>query len=108
LIDAALDELEARFREHERLVSPTLDHILAGGHLLLMTNCGPLDVLGFIGKGKRYEELAESSVTIAVGDLSVRVLDLAALIDEKRALGRDKDRAVIALLEAVLKHQRGG
>lgn len=105
---AALDDLQARFREHEQSISPTLEHILAGGHLLLMTNCGPLDVLGFIGKGKRYEDLAGSSSMIAVGGRSVRVLGLAALIEEKRALGRDKDRAVIALLESVLNRSRGG
>ena len=76
------------------------------GHLLLMTNCGPLDVLGFIGGGKRFEDVAESAERMAIGDLRVRVLSLEALIEEKNALGRDKDRAALRVLEALVA-QRG-
>jgi hypothetical protein len=36
----------------------------------------------------------------------VRVLDLEALIEEKKTLGRDKDLAVVRLLEAVLRRRR--
>lgn len=53
---AALGALEARYREHSE-IKPTRDDLLAGGHLLLMTNSGPLDVLGFIGRGKRFEDV---------------------------------------------------
>jgi hypothetical protein len=102
---AVFEALEARYREHGAL-QPTRDDVLAGGHLLLMTNSGPLDVLGFIGGGKRYEDVANATATIAVGDLSVRVLGIEALIDEKKALGRDKDLAVVRLLEAVLRRSR--
>ena len=100
----ALVALEARFREHGAL-RPTRDDVLAGGHLLLMTNSGPLDILGFIGNHKRYEDFAGAMSTIAVGDLSVRVLRIEALIEEKKALGRDKDLAVVRLLEAVLRRR---
>lgn len=102
---AALRELQARFREQTQEIAPTLDDILAGGHLLLMTDSGPLDVLGFVGKGKRYEDLSASSRALLVGDLNVRVLELATLIEEKKALGRAKDLAVIALLESVLRRE---
>jgi hypothetical protein len=103
---AVLDALEARYREHGTL-RPTRDDLLAGGHLLLMTNSGPLDVLGFIGNGNRYEDVADAISTIAIGDLSVRVLGIERLIEEKKALGRDKDLAAVRLLEAVLR-RRGG
>jgi hypothetical protein len=56
----ALSELEARYREQEMLLKPTQDDIMAGGHMLLMTRAGPLDVLGFIGDGQRYEDLQSS------------------------------------------------
>ena len=102
---AVLEELDARYREHGDR-RPTRDDLLAGGHLLLMTNSGPLDVLGFIGNGKRYEDVAGDTATMAIGDLSVRVLELEALIAEKRALGRDKDFAMVRLLEAVLRRRR--
>ena len=101
----ALNMLEARYREHATL-RPTPADLEAGGHLLLMTNCGPLDVLGFIGGGKRFEDVAESADKMAIGDLLVRVLSLESLIEEKKALGRDKDRAAVRVLEALLAQRK--
>jgi hypothetical protein len=101
----ALAELDARYREHRDL-RPTREDLAAGGHLLLITDSGPLDVLGFIGGGKRYEDVASSAVRLPVGELSLRVLPLEDLIAEKKALGRDKDLAVVGLLEAVLSRRR--
>jgi hypothetical protein len=101
----ALTMLEARYREHATL-RPTPADLEAGGHLLLMTNCGPLDVLGFIGGGKRFEDVAESADKMTIGDLLVRVLSLESLIEEKKALGRDKDRSAVRLLEAVLAQRK--
>jgi precorrin-2 methylase len=100
-----LAELDARYREQAHL-RPTRDDLSAGGHLLLMTNSGPFDVLGFISGGKRYEDVADSAVPLTVGNLSIRVLPLRALIDEKKALGREKDLAVVKLLEAVLSRSQ--
>jgi hypothetical protein len=102
---AALTVLEARFREHSRTIRPTKEDLLAGGHLWLMTNSGPLDVLGFIGQGKRYEDVSDAVAKIAVGKLSIRVLGIEALIEEKQALGRDKDQAGLRLLEAILRRR---
>ena len=79
--------------------------VLAGGHLLLMTNCGPLDVLGHLTGGKRYEDLAGSAPTMTVGDLAVRVLGVEALLEEKRTLGRPKDRAVAEMLAELLERE---
>lgn len=97
----ALEALDARYREHASL-RPTTADLEAGGHRLLITSAGPLDVHGFIGGGKRFEDVAASSDAMDIGDLTVRVLSLEALIEEKRALGRDKDGAALELLEAVL------
>ena len=44
-------------RPRHDVLRPTWDDLLVGGHLLLMTNSDPLDVLGFIGQGKRYEDV---------------------------------------------------
>ena len=104
-VAGALAALDARYREHGGL-RPSRDDVAAGGHLLLMTDSGPFDVRGFIGGGRRYEDVAGSAVTLAVGDLAVKVLPLVALIEEKKALGRDKDVAVLKLLEAVLARQQ--
>jgi len=102
-----LDELEACFREHQSIVRPTTDDIMAGGHLLLMTRAGPMDVLGFIGDGERYEDLVcvSSDVSMTVG--SFRVLNLEELIRQKKATNRPKDQAVLASLEEVLRRRNG-
>lgn len=102
---AALAALKARYREHTQEIRPTRDDIMAGGHLLLMTNSGPLDVLGFIGRGKRYDDVAKDVTTIDVDGLQIRVLNLRALIEDKRALGREKDQVMLRLLETVLRRQ---
>lgn len=103
----ALSELEARYREHEATLKPTKDDILAAGHMLLMTKAGPLDVLGFIGDRKRYEELISSSSEIGLAAGKTRVLDLEELIRQKEAVSRPKDRAVLDLLKEVLRRRRG-
>ena len=103
---AALNALNARFREHAGKLKPSAEDILAGGHLLLITDAGPLDVLGHLVDGKRYEDMTRRSSRIPVGDLTIQVLGLEALLDEKRALGRPKDRAVAELLEALLERER--
>lgn len=101
----ALLQLEARFREHRETIHPAIEDILAGGHLLLMTRAGPLDVLGIVGKKQRYEDLlsASSEIEMQVGRL--RVLNLEALIAEKKRMGRLKDKAAVELLEEVLRHR---
>ena len=106
-LQAALEALGAQYREHHKIVKPTRDDILAGGHLLLMTQAGPLDVLGFIGDSQRYEDLIEASseVTMSVGEF--RVLNLEELIQQKRAIDRPKDRAVVEILEEILRRQEG-
>lgn len=98
--------LDARYREHRDL-RPTPGDLAAGGHLLLTTDSGPLDLLGFIGGGKRYEDVVDSAQRISVGDLTIRVLPIEGLIADKQALGRDKDLAVVRILEAILNRQRG-
>jgi hypothetical protein len=75
----ALAQPDARYRER-RDVRPTVGDLAAGGHLLLMTDCGPFDVLGFIGGGKRYEDVVPDALTMSIGEVSLKVLSLPALI----------------------------
>ena len=49
---AALTKLEAIFRmQPERRISPNASHLASSGHVNLLTNCGPLDLLGTIVGG---------------------------------------------------------
>jgi hypothetical protein len=76
-------------------------------HSLLTTKSGALDSLGSVGQNLSYEDLPPHSEEIAVADgVSVWVLNLETLIKLKREAGRDKDLAVLPVLEAVLKEGR--
>ena len=79
----------------------------APGHQLLETANGDLDCLGSIDDGKSYDELIASTVPIKLsGDLTIRVLDLATLIEIKKRAGRPKDLAALPHLEATLRESR--
>ena len=102
-LSRALEDLDARYREHQSTIRPTKEDILAGGHLLLLTRAGPLDVLGFIGDKDRYEDLIDRSSEVAMTVGTFRVLDLEELVRQKKASDRAKDRAMLELLEEVLR-----
>jgi hypothetical protein len=100
----ALDDLDARYRDPAGRILRPDEHGLGGaGHHLLMTRCGPLDVLGQIGGAEGYERLLAESAIHTVGELSIRVLSLTALIRVKEKADRPKDRAVLAILRATLE-----
>ncbi len=100
---AALDGMDARYRDPAgRPLRPDTPALAGPGHHLLMTRCGPVDLLGAVGRGRSYEDLLPDAPAIELGGLSVRVLGLAALIRTKEETGRDKDRAVLGLLRKAL------
>jgi hypothetical protein len=72
----------------------------------LLTNAGPLDLLGAVGQGIGYSELLSHTTTLHLGtDLEVRVLSLEKLIELKEAIGRDKDTAVLSILKRTLEER---
>lgn len=104
---SALDELEAYYRDRPgRKLKPKLSHIASPGHQLLMTNAGPLDLLGTIGNKLSYGDLIKNTDILTVDDLTVRILSLPALIDIKEEVGRDKDKAVLAILKQTAKEKK--
>ena len=104
---AALADLEARYRgSNSRRSEPDRSHLSSPGHQLLMTRAGPLDFLGAIGSGRGYDELlAHSSETEVGAGLRIRVLNLEELIRSKEEAGREKDRAVLAILRRTLEER---
>jgi hypothetical protein len=84
------------------------DTIRRGLNFTLTTTFGDLDVLGEITGGGGYDALASRSSTIAAFGVEPRCLDLAALIEVKRAAGRPKDLEAIAELEALLEERDAG
>jgi predicted nucleotidyltransferase len=70
-----------------------------GLNFTLETSLGPLDLLGEIVGGGRYEDLLEHTIEVEVFGVRCHCLDLAALIRTKRAAGRPKDLEALAELE---------
>ncbi len=99
----ALAELDARYRDPAgRILRPEAAALAGPGHHLLMTRFGPLDVLGEIGAGNDHAGLVAHSDVLSIGNLSVRVLGLPALIRAKEQAGRPKDLAVLDILRQTL------
>jgi hypothetical protein len=80
--------------------------IAAGLNFTLTTDLGPIDLLGEIAGGGRYEDLVAHCVSAEAFGVKCRVLDLPTLIATKRAAGRPKDLEAIAELE-ILKEKAG-
>ena len=90
------------------MLRPTRQDLAAGGHLLLMTDAGPLDVLGFIGEGRRYGDVIESVRSLRMDGMEIRVLPIEALIAEKKVIARERDLAILRVLEALLRRKGRG
>ena len=106
-----LDSIDAVYRmQPSRRLKPNASHLSSPGHHNLITNCGPLDVLGTVGRGLSYEELLPHTIEMEIGNgQRVRVLDLATIIALKEELGGEKDLAVLPILRRTLEQkQRGG
>jgi predicted nucleotidyltransferase len=85
-----------------------MSHLTSKGHQNLTTSCGPLDVLGTLGTGLTYDDLLPHTIEVEFGELRVRILGLAKIIELKEELRRDKDLAMLPTLRATLKEQQRG
>jgi len=103
---AALEVLKASYRgrEDQQLI-PSMDHLSSPGHQLLITNYGPLDLLGSIGKDRDYEDLLKDTVELEIEGFHLRMLDLDALIRIKKETLTDKDKFMLLILERTLKEK---
>jgi predicted nucleotidyltransferase len=103
----ALSQIGAIYRlQPARQLRPTLTHLASSGHQQLITNHGPLDVLGTIGRNMSYGDLLPHTVEMDLGQgLSVRVLDLQTIIALKEELAQEKDLAVLPVLRRTLQQQ---
>jgi len=104
-----LEELSAVYIDPGgRMIRPTVERLRGGGHHLLRTRHGRLDVMGSVGIALAYPDLLSRSRTHTVRSVEIMVLDLETLIATKEAANRPKDRAVLDLLrETLAERQRG-
>jgi hypothetical protein len=105
---AALEDLDACYRaQPEKRLRPSQTHLSSPGHQLLMTRLGPLDVLGSIGKGRRYQDLLPHAAEMPIAEgIRVRVLNLETQIAVKEEIGQEKDLAALPLLRRALEESR--
>lgn len=100
-----LATVNARYRGrpgHEML-RPTASILSGPGHSLLMTDLGPLDVLGAIEGGRTFDDLAPHTLGVAIGEHHVLVLGLPMLAELKRSSSHPKDRYTLEILEETIR-----
>lgn len=73
----------------------------AGLNFTLITSLGPVDILGEVAGGGRYEDLLEHCETHAMFGHRTLVVSLPWLIHLKRSAGRTRDFEAIAELELI-------
>ena len=103
-----LESLNAVYRLHSaQQIRPSASHLASPGHHNLITNCGPLDVLGTIGRGLAYPDLLPHTVEMELGEgRRVLVLNLETIVALKEELGDEKDLAVLPVLRRTLEQKR--
>jgi len=104
---SALNELDAFYRGRgDQPLKPKRSHLSSPGHQLLMTNAGPLDLLGTIGVGHSYKDLLKHTVELEAGGLRLRILNLEKLIEIKKETITDKDKAMLPILQRTLEEKQ--
>ena len=105
---SVLEALDAVFRiQPERRLRPNASHLASHGQQNLITQHGPLDLLGTIVNALGYRDLLPHSVELDISEgLRIRVLDLETLIAIKEELGGEKDRAMLPILRRTLEEKR--
>jgi len=104
---AFLASLNACYRgRNDVRLPPSRPALLGAGHNLLMTDLGPLDVLGTIEGGRGYDELSPAAIRISLGDETVQVVALPTLAELKRGSTSAKDKLTFSILEATIRRQR--
>lgn len=104
---AFLAAVDARYRGRPagQVLRPTREALLGPGHQLLVTDLGPLDVLGAIEGGRDYASLLPEVVELAVEGQPVKVVRLETLAELKRGTASPKDQLALALMDEVLRRR---
>jgi hypothetical protein len=104
-----LESVGARYRGRPagQMLRPTREALLGEGHQLLVTDLGPLDLLGAIEGGRDYPSLLPDAVTVSVEGRPVRVVRLETLAELKRGAVDAKGRLTFAILEETIRKKMG-
>ena len=102
-----LRELDACYLDAlPQRITPSEEDLASPLHHLLETRFGRLDLLGTVVGGLDHEDLLHRAITLPLDEgVSVRVLDLEALIEIKNTMGREKDRLQVLLMRHTLEER---
>ena len=105
-----LESLNARHLDHlPEVVTPSRGDLESDAALPLLTDLGPLHLVGRVPTGWNFVELARRSRSVRVDHgLELAILDLAALIEIKERRGRDEDTAALPLYRKTLDERGDG
>lgn len=103
---AVLASVNARYRGRAERLPPQRAALLGPVQNLLMTDLGPLDVLGTLEGGLDYAALLPETIELELRGRPVRFLGLEALLRLKRGSSREKDKRAVPILEALLRRRR--
>ena len=102
-----LGVLEAYYRTRKDIrIEPDEKGLTLPGHHLLITNAGPLDLLGTIGESEDYNDLLKDVEEIEISGKKVQLQSLEGLIKIKQFLGGEKDRLMIPILQRTLEEKK--
>lgn len=105
---AALAEMNARLRGAEEVELPLDDRLLAAGeNFTFTTDHGALDCMAQPAGVNGYPELAKDAEQVDLGDFTIELASLDALMRMKRASARPKDLAELEILGALKKELNG-
>lgn len=103
-LEGALQALDAVYNDPAgRRIQPDRNRLSTMRIHLLRTRLGLLDVHSVVGAGSAFEDLETRSRFVDVQGLTVRVLNLDALIETKEQANRPKDLAVLPVLRETLR-----
>lgn len=107
---AALETLHPRLRGAPPGVPFRVDakSLAMGSNFTFETDCGPLDLLGWVEPFGEYDTFADRSETLEYDGAPLLVMALDDLIRVKQHINRPKDQASLAELLAIKREREGG
>lgn len=106
-LTTALVELDASYADPAGTrIRPDMERLTSMRVHLLNTRYGRVDLMRTVGNDLAYDQLIERTREIEVGEATIHVLDLEAVIETKEQADRPKDRYQLPFLKQLLAEIR--